>query len=158
VKEELAVLKVTMMLADHATAVGGKLYISGGGWSITGPAPSPGAIALDVKVPWDERDLEHQLVLELLDADGQPVLVPTPLGVQPLRIDGTLTVDSTQVDPAVKPGTPLDAPFAINYPPIPLAPASRYEWRLSVNGHMDEHWTLPFTTRAMPAEGEAEAA
>jgi hypothetical protein len=150
------VLKVTMMLADHATEAGGKLYISGGGWSITGPAPTPGAIALDVKVPWDERDHEFQLVLDLLDADGQPVQGQTPMGVQPVRIEATLKLDNVQVDPAVKPGTPLDAPLGINYGAIPLAPGARYEWRLSVNGHQDEDWTLPFTTRA--ADSEAEAA
>lgn len=151
-------LKVSMMLADHADAVGGKLYISGGGWSVCGPAPTPGAIAMDVKVPWDERDHEFELIIELLDADGQPVLVPTPLGVQPLRVESRLQLDGS-FDPAVKPGTPLDAPFAINYPPVALAPGSRFEWRLSVNGHMDEDWTLPFTTRSIEAPGsEAEAA
>jgi hypothetical protein len=77
-------------------------------------------------------------------------------GVQPLRIEATLALDSTHFDPAVKPGTPLDAPFAINYGAVPLAPSARYEWRLSVNGQMDEDWTLPFTTRA--ADSEAEAA
>jgi hypothetical protein len=149
------VLKVTMMLADHAAAVAGKLYISGGGWSITGPAPTPGAIAMDVKVPWDEREHEHELVLDLLDADGQPVLVPTPMGVEPLRIEATLALDLTGIDPAVRPGQSLDAPFAINYGPVPLAPGGRYEWRLSVNGHQDDAWRLPFTTRAA---AEAEAA
>ena len=147
-------LKVTMMLADHATAVGGKLYISGGGWSITGPGPTPGAIAMDVKVPWDEREHEHLLLLELLDADGHPVLVPTPLGVQPLRIESTLQLKGP-FDPAVRPGTPLDAPFAINYGAVPLGPGARYEWRLTVNDHAGEDWTLPFTTRAMIAEAEA---
>jgi hypothetical protein len=114
---------------------------------------------MDVKVPWDERDHEHKLVLDLLDADGHPVLVPTPLGVQPLRIEAMLTLESVQIDPAVKPGTPLDAPFAINYGAVPLAAGGRYEWRLSVNGHEDEDWRLPFTTRAAtPADSEAEAA
>ncbi|MGH3672625.1 MAG: DUF6941 family protein [Pseudonocardiaceae bacterium] len=151
-------LKIMLMLADHASAVEGKLYISGGGWSLTGPGPTPGAIAMDVKVPWDERDHEHQLVLELLDADGQPVLVPTPLGVQPLRIEGTLHLEGP-FDPNVKPGTPLDAPFAINYGAVPLAAGARYEWRLTVNGHADEDWTLPFTTRAVATpEDQAEAA
>jgi Family of unknown function (DUF6941) len=144
------------MLADHADAVGGKLYISGGGWSLTGPDPPPGAIAMDVKVPWDERDDEHQLVLELVDADGQAVLVPTQFGVQPLRIEAMLTLDGVEVDPAVRPGTPLDAPFAINYAPVPLMPGQRYEWRLSVNDHHDEDWCLPFTVRA--ADSQAEAA
>ena len=143
-----------MMLADHAQAVAGKLYVMGGGWSITGPGPMPGAIAMDVKVPWDERNDEHQLLLELLDADGNPVLGPTPLGVQPIVFETALQLDAVEVDSAVKPGTPLDAPFAINYGPIALAPGSRYEWRLSVNGHQDEDWTLAFTTRAL---GEAEA-
>lgn len=142
--------KVTMMLADHAVTADGKLYISGGGWSITGPGPVPGAIAMDVKVPWDEREFEHNLVLELLDADGHPVLVPTPLGVQPLRIESTLNLDGPFDE--IKPGTPIDAPFAINYGPIPLGPGARYEWRLSVNDDTDEDWTLPFTTRAVPAE------
>jgi hypothetical protein len=150
------VLKVTMMLADHAQAVGGKLYISGGDWSITGPDPTPGAIAMDVKVPWDEREHEHELVLDLLDADSQPVLVPTPLGVQPLRMEAKLALDSEQFKPAVKPGTPLDVPFAINYGAVPLAPGGRYEWRLSVNGHADDDWRLPFTTRTVaPADSEA---
>ena len=150
-------LKVSMMLADHAQAVGGKLYISGGGWSITGPDPTPGAIAMDVKVPWDERDDEHRLLFDLVDADGQPVLVPTQFGVQPMRIEATLKLDVDQLDSAVKPGTPLDAPFAINYGPVALAPGQRFEWRLSVNDHHDEDWCLPFTTRAA-SSSQAEAA
>ena len=32
-------MKVTMLLADSAQAIEGKLYILGGGWSITGPDP-----------------------------------------------------------------------------------------------------------------------
>lgn len=145
-------LKITMMLADHAAAADGKLYVNGGGWSITGPAPSPGAIAVDMKIPWDERDHKHKLLLELLDADGQSVLVPAPFGVQPLRIEASL---QAQGPFDVKPGTPLDAVFAINYGAIPLGPGARYERRLSVNGDTDEDWTLPFTTRPMVAEAEA---
>ena len=82
-------IKVTLMLADHAQAVGGKLYISGGGWSITGPAPTAFAIALDMKIPWHGINIDHTLRLELLDADGQPVEIETPDGPQSLRLDGT---------------------------------------------------------------------
>ena len=140
-------LKISMMLADHAQAVGGKLYISGGGWSITGPEPAPGAIAMDVKVPWDEREHEHQLHLDLVDADGNPVLVQTPHGVQPFTIQANLQLEGPF--DGVKPGTPLDAPFAINYGPLPLAPGGRYEWRLTVNGASDEDWRLSFSTRTV---------
>jgi hypothetical protein len=147
-------LKVTPLLADHADVASGKLYINGGGWSITGPAPAPYAIVLDVKVPWDERELTHEINCDLLDSDGQPVLVPTPQGLQPYRVWATL--DMPGPFEGVKPGTPLDAPMVIPVPPIPLAPGGRYEWRLTVDGHEDEDWTLPFTTR--PAVMEAEAA
>src|SRR5712692_6126152 len=59
-------MKVTMLLADAAQAVNGKLYILGGGWSVTGPAPSPSAIALKIEVPWDEANTRHKLTLDLV--------------------------------------------------------------------------------------------
>jgi hypothetical protein len=142
-------LKVTLLLADHAEVADGKLFINGGGWSVTGPDPCSGAIAMDVKVPWDERTHVHNLHFELVDADGQPVLVPTPHGLKPCFIEGTLELEGDFE--GIKAGTPIDAPFAINYAAIPLAPGGRYEWRLTVNGHADENWTLPFSTRAVEA-------
>ena len=39
-------MKVTILLADAAQAAEGKLYVLGGGWSITGPDPSPMALAI----------------------------------------------------------------------------------------------------------------
>ena len=80
-------MKVTMLLADSAQAVGGKLYILGGGWSITGPMPSPSAIALKIEVPWDLAARRHNILLELVDADGQPIRLPTPQGEQPVRAE-----------------------------------------------------------------------
>ena len=61
-----------MLLADSAQEVGGKLYILGGGWSITGPEPLPMAIALKLEVPWDRTNEQHSLLLEFLDEDGEP--------------------------------------------------------------------------------------
>ncbi len=80
-------MKVTMLLADAAQAVEGKLYILGGGWSITGPDPTPMAIALKIEVPWNDSNTPHHLHLVLCDEDGRPVRVPTPTGEQPLRPD-----------------------------------------------------------------------
>jgi hypothetical protein len=138
-------VKVTMLLADHADAVGGKLYISGGGWSITGPDPFTCAIAIDIKVPWDQRNLTHEARLELLDADGAPMLLPTPEGEQPLFVEAQFHTG----EPAdgVKPGSPLDAAFAINLGPLLLPPAQRFEWRLSIDGETSDDWRLTFTTR-----------
>ena len=134
-----------MMLADAAQEVGGKLYILGGGWSITGPDPVPTAIALKLEVPWDRTNVQHSLVLELLDEDGNPVLVPGPDEDQvPLQVTGEFEAGRP---PGVKPGTPIDSAVAVNFGPLPLASGRRYQWRLSINGESDEDWTLGFSTR-----------
>jgi hypothetical protein len=54
---------LSVLLADSAQAVGGKLYILGGRWSVTGPGPSASAIALKIEVPWDETNRRHKLLL-----------------------------------------------------------------------------------------------
>jgi hypothetical protein len=144
-------MKVSIMLADHAQAVGNKLFICGGGWSLTGPDPTPGALAVDLKIPWDRRAEQHTIRFDLLDADGQRVLVPTPQGVQPLWIEGQLQLGD-DLDPAVKPGTPLDAAFAVNYGPLMLAPGARYEWRLTINDEGHDDWRVAFGTRPVVAQ------
>ena len=67
-------IRATMLLADSAQAVEGKLYILGGGWNITGPDPTPSAIAVYIEVSWDLSNMRHPWSLELVDSDGQPVL------------------------------------------------------------------------------------
>ena len=39
-----------MLLCDSAQVADGKLYILGGGWSMTGPDPVPSAVALKIDV------------------------------------------------------------------------------------------------------------
>jgi hypothetical protein len=137
-------MKVTMMLADFAENVNGKLYIMGGGWSITGPMPSPSAIAIKVEVPWNEANQKHNLKVELLDSDYHPVLVPTPGGNSPLIITGDFEVGRP---PGLIQGTPIDAPFAFNIAPIPLTPGRRYIWKLTIDGKSDDSWNVAFSTR-----------
>jgi Family of unknown function (DUF6941) len=141
-------VKVTMMLADAAQEVGGKLYILGGGWSVTGPAPTPMAIALKLEVPWDRTNVRHALLLELLDEDGSAVLVQDEKGEQvALQVTGEFEAGRP---PGLKPGTPIDSALAVGFGPLPLEPGRRYQWRLSIDGETDEDWTLGFSTR--PAE------
>jgi hypothetical protein len=138
-------VKVTMMLADAAQEVGGKLYILGGGWSITGPDPLPMAIALKLEVPWDRTNEQHSLLIELLDDDGNPVLVEGPEADEvPLQVTGEFEAGRP---PGIKPGTPIDSALAVNFGPLPLEPGRRYQWRLSIDGDTDEDWTLGFSTR-----------
>ena len=137
-------MKVTMLLADSAQAVNGKLYILGGGWSVTGPDPIPSAIAIQIEVPWDEANRRHRLELVLLSADGQPVMVPTPTGDRPVQLGAEFEVGRPA---GLKPGTPLGVALAINIGALPLPPDGRYVWRCSIDGRSEESWQLAFGTR-----------
>jgi hypothetical protein len=134
-----------MMLCDAAQVAEGKLYILGGGWSLTGPQPSPSAIAVKIEVDWHEAVSTHHWELWLEDADGQPVGVDTPEGPQMVEIRGDFEVGRPEGIPE---GSPIDLPLAVNLGPIPLPPAGRYTWKLSIDGEQSAAWTVSFTTRA----------
>jgi hypothetical protein len=145
-------MKVNLLLADHADAVGGKLYINGGGWTITGPQPVPFAIAMLIEVPWDQTNTKHTVLLELLDADGNAVKLGSGEEAEQVRVESHLEVGRPV---GVKPGTPLAVPFAMNFAPIPLTPGNQFVWRLSIDGHSEEDWGLSFSTRTNPHEALA---
>lgn len=145
-------MKLTMLLADSAQAVNGKLYILGGGWSITGPQLAPTAIAIKIDVPWSEANQRHTLRLDLLDDDGQPVMVPTPTGDRPVQIKSQFEVGRP---PGLTPGTDLDVVLAINIGPLPIPPGGRYVWRCWINDETDDEWKLTFSTR--PAQASSKA-
>ena len=140
-------MNVSLLLADAAHAVGGKLYILGGGWSVL-YADVSYAIALKIQVPWVEAASTHTFRLELLDEDGQVVVGPdgeTPMAT----VDGTF---STGIPPGVRHGSPLDAVAVIPLPPIPLQ-IGRYEWRLTIDGEgHDRDWRLAFTRAEAPPQ------
>lgn len=138
-------MRVTMMLADHAATAEGKLYINGGGWSVIGSEPIPMAIAILVQVPWDQTNMRHSLRLELVDSDGDPVLVQGPEGEPvPLAIGGDFEVGRP---PGITPGVSIDMPFALNLAPTPLPPGGRYVWTLYIDDETREDWRLPFSTQ-----------
>ncbi len=137
-------MRVTMLLADYVQIAEGKLTIVGGGWSVTGPMPVPFGVALLFEVPWDRANMSHRFRLELVDADGEPVVVPTDESEQPLVIEGEFEAGRP---PGLRPGTPLEVPIAINVPGAPIPPGGRYEWRLFVNEETEEDWRLAFSTR-----------
>jgi hypothetical protein len=119
-------VRVTLLLADAAQAVNGKLYVLGGGWSLTGPDPSAMALAVKIEVPWDRANIKHRWRIELLDGDGVPIEIASAPGggTQPLRIEGEFEA-----------GRP------------PLAAGGRYVWRLSIDG-FEEDWQVAFSTRS----------
>lgn len=143
-------MKVTMLLADSAQAIANKLYILGGGWSVTGPAPCTGAIAVQIKVPWDQANRRHRFELALLDEDGEPVLLradPEAQGEPLPRIGSEFEVGRPAGALA---GTPIEWAFVFNFVELPLPPGGRYAWELKIDGRAEEDWRLPFTTRQAP--------
>jgi hypothetical protein len=140
-------MMATMLLADAAQAIDNKLYMLGGGWSITGPDPTPSALAIALKVPWDEANQHHELRVELLDSDGGAVAMGAEGEATPVVIESQFEVGRP---PGLRPGTPIDLALAINLGPMPLPPGGRYEWRLSIDGRSEAHWHAAFSTRARP--------
>ena len=108
-----------MLLADFAQVADGKLIVVGGGWSLTGPEPTPFGIAILVHVPWDQANRRHTLRLELVDADGQPVTFPVDDDGEERQIVFLDDVEFEVGRPAgIKPGTPLELPLAVNSGPL----------------------------------------
>ncbi len=132
------------MLADSAQVSEGKLFILGGGWSVTGP-PAPSAIVLHVEVPWDLTNRRLEWRLELVDSDGYPVMSADGEGGENAIMMGG------EIEVGRPPGTPQGAamgiPLALNLAPLPLLAASRYEWRFTIDGESREDWRLAFSTR-----------
>jgi len=137
-------MRVTMLLCDAAQVADGKLYILGGGWSLIGPDPMPSAIALKIDVDWTEVERAHHWELFLVDEDGGPVMAEMPEGSQPIEVRGDFEVNRPV---AVPPGSPVDVALALNFGPLPLSPATRYSWRLVIDGETNEDWVLTFSTR-----------
>ena len=137
-------MNVTVLLCDAAQEVGGKLYVLGGGWSVTGPGPFQSALAMKIEVPWDQANRSHSLNIYLVDADGAPITQSGPIGAQELRLQGEFEVGRPA---GLRPGTPLDTPIAVSIPPLTLAPGARYSWIIEIDGKTEEHWRVSFSTR-----------
>lgn|SRR2546425_125386 len=137
-------MKITVLLADAAQAVGGKLYILGGGWSVTAAPTPPSAIAIKIDVPWEEANQRHRLKCALLDEDARPVVVVTPTGDQPLEITGDFEVGRPA---GIRPGSSIDLALAFNIGSLPLHAGRVYVWRFFIDDHTDDAWQLPFATR-----------
>jgi hypothetical protein len=68
-----------LFLADGAEAVGGKLYVLGGGWdgimipNLPAHSIKPFALAIGIKIPYSHTNRKFALTIELIDADGTQI-------------------------------------------------------------------------------------
>jgi hypothetical protein len=137
-------IRVTMLLADAAQVADSKLFILGGGINVIPASPAPLAIAAVIDVPWDRADRLHDWKLELLDADGMPVLMSD----LPVLVAGQFQV--SRGDNAL-PGAPLPMPLAVNFSGLALPPGLRFAWRLVIDDDTEPDWQVSFTVAEPPA-------
>jgi hypothetical protein len=117
-----------MLLCDFAEAVNGKLYISGGGWTIVrGPNPLDCSVAVSIAVPWTQTNQKHKLILELLGEDGQ---IPTGPDGKPIQVEGEFEVGRPT---GVVPGDPISNSLSFRLQGLDLETGS-YSFSLKING------------------------
>jgi hypothetical protein len=140
-----------MLLADSAQVADGKLYILGGGWSVTGPDPTPSAVAIKVgstgtsSTPVTTGSCSSRTPTVSRCASTRPTGTQTHRGAR--RLLGGAP-DGVPV------GTPVDVPIAVNFGPIPLQDGARFTWRMVIDGDSLPGGTVSFTTRPVPVSVE----
>lgn len=136
-------MNVTMMLCDGAQAIGGKLFILGGGWSqlLFPDMPANMTLAVKLGVPWHEANDPHRIVARLVTADGEAVTLPNPTeDGEPVVVAYEGTIETGR-PPGLAPGTEIDAPFVLPFNGIAL-PAGAFVWELEVDGTVEAR--VPF--------------
>ncbi len=129
-----------MLLCDAAQTAEGKLYMLGGGWTMSSVAPGqpvPMALAVMISIPWSLANHRFRVHVRLMTDEGAPVDV----GGGPIEAQTGLEVGRP---PGLDPGTSLMAPLAINVGAL-LIPPGRYVWQLEIDG--DPYARSPFEVR-----------
>lgn len=135
----------TLMLANHAEAINGLLYVSGGGWTHhwrgtiqegQPPPPSSIGIAVGVLVPWSETNRRHRLELRIESEDG----------AQLATVEGDLEVGRPPGTPS---GSDQRAVLAINAT-IPFPAAGGYRVVGEFLGKPDTKRSVSFIVHDQP--------
>jgi len=149
-KENFAV-KATLFLAAAAYAVNGEINALRIGLAQVTPG-QPFGVGAVIEVPWVQAVDDHTFRLELVEEDGTPFEVQTsPDTFGPIVIEGK---GGTGIPAGHRVGSPRIITVGGNFV-LPLAHATRYEWRLSIDGQTNEGWRIGFDTTPPPL-GEVE--
>jgi hypothetical protein len=136
-----------MMAADGAQAVGGKLYILGGGFDRLNMPTVPFAhrfdVAMLIDVPWNATNQPYEVVVELVTADME---------FAGYRAEARM---ETGRPPGTRQGTSITVPVAI---PVlaEFRQPGRYVLRASVNGRLKNQ--LAIEAVAPPSISQSQAA
>jgi hypothetical protein len=142
-------IQLNLMLAEYAQLHGGKLFIVGGGlfavFAVGPNAVQQLAVCGTITLPFQELNREHIITITLVDMDEHPVMVTTPMGEQPFKIEGKL---NATLPPLLPRGTSLPMPFAVLFS-LPIQPGSFY-FRAVIDSNERSLLRLPFTVLAAP--------
>jgi len=91
----------------------------------------------------DELSSAHECVLQLVDENDEPVLIPTT-NSEPFPLKLVSKIDIELKEDGI---FPVTAPFVVNIGPgINLKPGSSYAWRVTIDGISNPAWTAKFVT------------
>lgn len=115
------------MLADHAEAMNGKLYVTGGCWNILFARELPVthahlSVAAAIEVPWTMTNELHRLHVQLLDADRNALLAQ--------RLEGQFEVGRP---PGMRPGDQALVVLVFNVNNLKFDKAGSYSFVLTMN-------------------------
>ena len=137
------------MLAEYAQLHGGKLFVIGGGlFAVFAVGPNHVqqlAVCGTITLPFQELNREHIISIDLVDMDGKAVMVTTPMGEQPFKIEGKLNAG---LPPLLPRGASLPTPFAVLFS-LPVQPGA-FQFRAFIDGNERTMLKLPFTVLAAP--------
>lgn len=140
-------MKVRLLLAHFAEVQNQMLFAMGAGWTEIGPGPAPFSICGIIDVGWEEANRRYTLDVVILDVDEQPLMIETPMGVQPFRFQSQFEVGRPPGAPA---GRSFALPLAINVQPLPLQPGRGYIVRASIDGAVHDEVNFSVRQQAAP--------
>ena len=116
------------MLADHAEAVNGKLYVTGGCWdrlfAMQLPTQHPHlSLAAAIQVPWNATNEKHTFEVKVADEDGHDVL--------PQPFSGQFEIGRPPGTPA---GSDITTLFVMNFNALTFTKPGRYVFIVTVDG------------------------
>jgi len=147
-------MKVTALLANHVEAINNLLYANGAGINrafVPPGAPAPFGVHFSlgviVEVPWTQTNQSHTLLVELIDADGHSVSVPTgPETSEAFMAEMQFNVGRP---PTLEVGEEQTIALAIGMPGLPFPALGQYRFVIRIDQSQESE--LPFRIVTQPA-------
>jgi hypothetical protein len=132
-------MQLDAILCNHVESVNNLLYIAGGGVDravippgMNPPYPIALGIGVMVTVPWQQTNQQHQVEIDLMDEDGDPVTVSVgPDATAPLHAQLIFNVGRP---PGLMVGDEQHVCLAANMPGIPMPKLGKYEFVIRLDG------------------------